>query len=612
MANFLDGRLPEAERDVLERHLTSCAGCFELMTTSARALAGSVPAAVAPDAPTRVMPQDPETQVKATVHRLPVGRPLHRRLLLGSAAAAGALGLAAFGYWLASPAARPMDAGPAPARETAVARSTPAAPGPKPARPVERTPAPAVEASAGEPPAPQPALRPVEPVEVAAPARREPAFAVPVRVVDAEPPAVASKPAIEEATREPDLAFADPSAVTPAAPDAAPRSPAAEEELEPEPEPAQLAAAGSARAVDEPALDADVVYGRLSILHGTPPRLQTVKQTSPTAVKTQTDLTAGSLLKVTGGFAGIEVDGGFLTVNGGGGGSTLRVQPVPDGAPWMLDRGALYAEADPESETLRIATPHAVVTVEPGEVQIAVTGTQTQVRVEAGEATVSVDGGTPVTLGAGEVGVASATQGPRLAARNAQSRIPDWVLLARSRRLRDIVLAVLPDNLSAVERDRILQSLQRVLQRGYPVSDLAELVTRACQAGDVSGRDLAEIARGMVLAVEGKRNALLMRDRLLALLEEGVRGRDLENAIRDQLEGLPELLDSILRPGSGGEPPPEPPAAGGKPPDDPGGRRIPRPDPGAPPAGGAPPPPAPPRGPDGGARIPGGGIKIPR
>jgi hypothetical protein len=136
---------------------------------------------------------------------------------------------------------------------------------------------------------------------------------------------------------------------------------------------------------------------------------------------------------------GVELAGGFLAASGTGDASTLCVQSDGETLRWALVRGSVFVELGPNAPPVRLVTPHATVTVDPGEVQLAVSRTRTDVVVRAGVATMEGSGESgALRLTAGQAAVAQASKGAVRVAPPDVARLPDWVRSARARRLEEI------------------------------------------------------------------------------------------------------------------------------------------------------------------------------
>lgn len=580
LALFLDGRLEGPERTNAERHLAACAQCFELLAIAGPAMGGASAAGASPGAPTLVLTPRPAvapTPSEDDTRPLPTLAPITqarnaaattsspRRRWIGYAVAASGLGVLAAAAWIALRKDGPTESSQAHERSEAKAGGAPAAAAPSPAvaqLPMRR---PSAPATAQQPPAPPPPPADAPPSDAALPsvsAPTEPAapkqvqevpdeLATPVLVsqvppqsrsaLRGTPPGPDASGAEQGGDAASDLSSEGTAESTPAPSDAAPPAvaAAASPDENPQPAPAPVTAAA----------------GRLGVLLGAA-KLQADEKAAPVAAQIDAPLDAGTILRVSGGFAGVDTQAGaFLTAGGAGGGTTLRVKQNADGVQWVLDRGTLYLEVEAEASPVQLVTPQATVTVDPGEVQVTASPTQTVVNVAAGEATVAGAKGGERRLTAGQK--AGVTAAALQVLREPKPPIPDWVMAARLRRLEKALDAALPKGTPPVDRARILQSLGLVVRRGYPLPPVASLVAKAATAG-VNGKDLAEIARGLQQAVERRRDALAMRDQVLDLVSAGKRGRELERAIRELVEDLPDIMDSIVRPGA------EPRAGGGR------------------------------------------------
>jgi hypothetical protein len=147
-----------------------------------------------------------------------------------------------------------------------------------------------------------------------------------------------------------------------------------------------------------------------------------------------------------GTATGLELVGGFLASSGDGETTSLCVQSDGDTLRWALVRGSLFVELGPNAPPVRVVTPHASVTIHPGEVRMNISPAQTDVLVAAGKAVVegSAAGGEGLTLAAGQSAAAAAKRAPVPAAREAAGPAPEWVLAARVRHLEDVMTSAFP------------------------------------------------------------------------------------------------------------------------------------------------------------------------
>jgi ferric-dicitrate binding protein FerR (iron transport regulator) len=143
--------------------------------------------------------------------------------------------------------------------------------------------------------------------------------------------------------------------------------------------------------------------------------------------------------------AGFELAGGFLAASGTGESDTLCVQSDGETLRWALVRGSLFVELGPEAPPVRLITPHMTITADPGEVRVNVSPARTDVFVGSGQAMVEGRGGkAPLRLSAGQAAEAFPARDPARAAPARGPRTPDWVRLARARRLEEIASAAFP------------------------------------------------------------------------------------------------------------------------------------------------------------------------
>jgi len=142
---------------------------------------------------------------------------------------------------------------------------------------------------------------------------------------------------------------------------------------------------------------------------------------------------------------GLELAGGFLAASNDSETTSLCVQSDGDTLRWALVRGSVFVELGPQAPPVRIVTPHASVTVHPGEVRVNVGAAQTDVLVASGRAVVEgAAGGGALTLAAGQAAAAAAKRAPEPAPREAQGSAPEWVQAARARHLEAVMTSAIP------------------------------------------------------------------------------------------------------------------------------------------------------------------------
>lgn len=142
---------------------------------------------------------------------------------------------------------------------------------------------------------------------------------------------------------------------------------------------------------------------------------------------------------------GLELAGGFLAASNDSEVTSLCVQSDGDTLRWALVRGSVFVELGPQAPPVRVVTPHASVTIHPGETRVNVGAAQTDVLVASGRAVVEGSaGGEALALAAGQAAAAAAKRAPEAASREAKGSAPEWVQAARARHLEAVMTSAIP------------------------------------------------------------------------------------------------------------------------------------------------------------------------